>query len=66
MSEWQNMNSAPYDKTWVALIFTDGGFTHYGVGWYMPLMGWQGWDFERSPTQWMLLPPPPVTEESCE
>lgn len=56
MSAWQDMNTAPRDKTMVALIFREGPFTHYGVGWYMPRTGWHGWDFEKQPTHWAPLP----------
>lgn len=59
---WQPIETAPYDKTMVALLFVDGtGYARYGVGWYMPLTGWQGWNGDKSPTHWMPLPAAPVT-----
>ena len=62
--EWQPMETAPRDKTMVALIHVNGGFCRYGVGWYMPLQGWQGWhtgaaDGYLSPTHWAPLPEAP-------
>jgi hypothetical protein len=59
---WQPIETAPLDKTMVALIHVDGGYVRYGVGWYMPLAGWQGWYHEahhKAPTHWMPLPRPP-------
>lgn len=56
---WQPIETAPKDKTMVALIFSSGKYVRYGVGWYMPMDGWQGWDFEHEPTHWLTLPEPP-------
>lgn len=65
---WLPINSAPYNKTRVALIHSDGkGYVRYGVGWYMPLTGWQGWDGGDNylqPTHWHPLPAAPMTAAS--
>ena len=53
---WRDMNSAPYNKTKVALIaLRSDGSWKTGTGWYMPLTGWQG--FDERPTHWYPLPP---------
>jgi len=68
---WRPIESAPRDKTMVALLHagTMGGrpFWRYGVGWWMPLDGWQGWFLDvggdrRAPTHWMPLPSAPSGE----
>lgn len=65
---WLPINSAPYNKTRVALIHSDGkGYVRYGVGWYMPLTGWQGWDGGDNylqPTHWHPIPAAPMTAAS--
>jgi hypothetical protein len=60
---WQPIESAPKDKTMVALLYVNGSHARYGVGWYMPLNGWQGWNYgaeNYKPTHWMPLPEPPT------
>lgn len=64
---WQPISSAPLNKTTVALLHaSQSGTRHYGVGWYMPMDCWRGWDYERNgkymaPTHWYPLPEPPQT-----
>lgn len=54
-NEWRDMNSAPYNKTTVALIaLRSDGSWKTGVGRYMPITGWMG--FDESPTHWFPLP----------
>lgn len=62
--EWLPIESAPTDKTMVALLYRKGNHSRYGVGWYMPLDGWQAWNYPKSPTHYRPLPAPPTTEES--
>jgi hypothetical protein len=68
---WQPIESAPKDSTWVLL---------WQAGWQAPLTGFwcedyygvpkaphwvfcNPWAFSRGqPTHWMPLPPPPTTE----
>ncbi len=66
-TQWQAIETAPKDKTMVALIHlrSDGSW-RTGVGWYMPLDGWQVWNFGGTgvyepPTHWARLPPAPPT-----
>lgn len=59
--EWQPINSAPLDKTTIALLRVDAhGVIRHGIGWYMPLNGWFcSWYREGCydpPTYWCLLP----------
>lgn len=66
MQGWQPIETAPKDKTMVALLHVGAnGYRRYGVGWHMPLTGWQGWPHEpgedyAAPTHWMPLPTPPT------
>lgn len=57
--EWQPIETAPHDKSMVALLRVDGAHRRYGVGWYMPWAGWQAWGDAPEPTHWCPLPPPP-------
>ena len=60
---WKPIASAPRNKTMLALLYVKGGHSRYGVGWWMPLDGWQGWygpTFHEEPTHWMPLPEPPA------
>ena len=62
MMQWQPIETAPRDKTMVALLHVGAkGYWRYGVGWFMPQAGWQGWNSEdhKFPTHWMPLPEPP-------
>ena len=59
--EWQLIDSAPHNKTMVVLAMFRGNYSRYGVGWYMPLDGWQVWRHEvdgysGGPTHWAPLP----------
>lgn len=57
---WMPIDSAPRDKTMVALLHVAGNTHRYGVGWYMPMNGWQCWDSDGPhPTHWLPLPSPP-------
>lgn len=63
---WMPIESAPHNKTTVALLMVRGNYRRYGTGWYMPLDGWQCWKFEidgysGGPTHWAPLPEPPKT-----
>jgi hypothetical protein len=64
MNEWRPIETAPRDKSFVALLHTSNGFSRYGIGWYMPSWGWQGWSYAegKQPTHWIPLPAPPVAE----
>lgn len=59
--DWQPIETAPRDKTMVALLRSVGTYRRYGVGWYMPLTGWQAWEGYDPPTHWWPLPKPPQT-----
>lgn len=63
---WQPIETAPRDKTTVALLRLndDGSFT-YGHGYYMPMDGWRCWAHHayKPPTHWMPLPPPDAAKE---
>jgi hypothetical protein len=64
---WMPIETAPRDKTMVALLHlgAGGGYCRYGVGWYMPWSGWQGWDDSaKQPTHWMPLPRVPLAASS--
>jgi hypothetical protein len=64
---WQPISTAPLNKTTVALLHADAnGMLSYGIGWYMPMDCWRGWDYQRlgpgtyiAPTHWTPLPEPP-------
>lgn len=61
-AQWQPIETAPRDKTRIALLRVDGNSRRYGTGWYMPLTGWQGWysdNYHEPPTHWFPLPEPP-------
>lgn len=65
---WMPIETAPRDKTMVALIHHDRAYTRYGVGWWMPMDGWQAWgkgyDDYLPPTHWKpLLPLPALPKE---
>jgi len=55
--EWQDIESAPKDGTWVCL---------YQEGFGVQLGAWlkgsssEGWNYTESPTHWMPLPEPPA------
>lgn len=64
--EWQPIETAPKDKRFVALLYCTPTYRRYGVGWYQPMTGWQGWyhsGWKESPTHWMPLPEPPTGGE---
>lgn len=60
--QWRPIETAPRDKTIVALLRLngDGSFT-YGYGYYVPMDGWRCWAHHeyKPPTHWMPLPPAP-------
>lgn len=64
---WQPISTAPLNKTMVALLHLGpNGTASYGVGWYMPMDCWRGWDYRMNgsttfvaPTHWAPLPPLP-------
>ncbi len=58
---WQPIETAPRDKTHVALLRVHpGGSVTYGHGYYMPMEGWMCWKSSPSgpPTHWCSLPDP--------
>ncbi len=64
--KWQPIETAPKDKTHVALLRQNGdGSVTYGHGFYMPMEGWICWAHygNKLPTHWMPLPPPPEQSE---
>lgn len=63
---WQPIETAPTNKTMVALLRVEGPACRYGVGWYMPLAGWQAWDADRPPTHWTPLPATPAQSKPEE
>lgn len=63
---WQPIETAPRDKTHVALLRLNGdGSWTYGHGYYMPLEGWRCWKHyaHKPPTHWVPLPEPPEPPE---
>ena len=72
MSDWQTIESAPKDGTWILLFVTEPAGSDYAIATGEP-EGWSHIDvgrwhddvgeFERvhagEPTHWMPLPPPP-------
>jgi hypothetical protein len=63
-SGWQDISTAPLNKTYVALLNVSGKVCRYGVGYYMPMDGWKGWPHVlcgeyKLPTHWSPLPPAP-------
>lgn len=64
---WMPIETAPLDKTMVALLHESDNYRRYGVGWYMPMSGWHGWDAGGlQPTHWMPLPPPPSGSKAAK
>ena len=63
LREWQPIETAPRNKTHVALLrLNEDGSRTYGHGYYMPLEGWRCWKHyaHRPPTHWTPLPLPPA------
>jgi hypothetical protein len=63
--EWRLIETAPRDKSHVALLRRNGdGSVTYGHGYYMPLEGWKCWQHyaNKPPTYWMPLPTAPEGE----
>ena len=75
MTQWQDIETAPKDGTWVLLGGCEYGYEQVVARWYQPpphengsLMPSDWWDYEHrgfKPTHWMPLPAPPQNGESA-
>ncbi|MGI9292383.1 MAG: DUF551 domain-containing protein [Pseudomonadales bacterium] len=67
MTDWQPIETAPKDGTWVLLGGCEFGYIIQTARWYdWGVQGWEWGDYSNrgfKPTHWMPLPEPPKTDE---
>ena len=65
MNQWQTMESAPRDGTWILLYHRHARISDWyfdGVGWTNDAVDWHpDEDTALAPTHWMPIPPEPVS-----